>query len=285
VGCWTRRCRGGPPRTPWSGGARSPGRPVAVGAGRPEHEDVRVCALVAVIACGVLAVPATARSDPFSTATQQQADAAISDAQALASQELAASSSVVATAAASEPESVPTSAAGVEREAAKAVSDVIASATAAPTSATATPPPREQRPASPPAAHRNHHRPPPRGRRSAAHVTTPGWAGPAAAGPSSLRATSGAPPAPASAAQRSRRSATPDHSAGSGPHRLPPVPMPPQGLNGGAEGGGSGTPTPLLVGALAAALLFVLFEFLSRLLPRSAFRKPRRLVLPPWHPG
>jgi len=60
--------------------------------------------------------------------------------------------------------------------------------------------------------------------------------------------------------------------------------VPPQNSNGSAEGG-SGTTAPLLVAALTAALFYFFFEFLSRLLPRSAFRKRRRLALPPWHPG
>lgn len=244
---------------------------------------MRVCALVAVIACGVLAVPATARSDPFSSGTaQQQANAAISDAQALAAQELTTTSSLVSSAVAGEPASGPTSAAGFERETAKTVSTVIASVRAAPTTATAAPAapaPREQRPASRPAAHPSRHRSAPRAHRRAAPVVP---AEPAAEDASNLLATGAAPSGkhPRAAARR-HGSASLDRSA----HRLPPLPLPPQGLNGPAAGGGSGTPAPLLVGALAAALLFVLFEFLSRLLPRSAFRKPRRLALPPWHPG
>jgi hypothetical protein len=42
---------------------------------------------------------------------------------------------------------------------------------------------------------------------------------------------------------------------------------------------------PLLVAALAAALALASFPFTSRLLPRLAFRKPRRVVLAVWHPG
>ena len=292
------RRRGGSPRvagsaaaeegfleTPLPGGGRSPGRPVAAGAGRPDHGRVRVCALVAVIACGVLAVPATARSDPFSlaqlqqdagTATidaqaLQQANTAIAHAQALASQELTAT----------RPTSGSTSTAGVE-EAAKVVSHVIASVEAASTSATVTPPPREQRPASPPAAHPSRHRSAPRLHRSAASVLSAGWARPVA-DTSSLRTTGAARSAgPPRAAARRRGSARSDRSADLGPHRLPPLPVPPQGLNGTTEGGGS-APPPLV--AALAALVLVLFEFMSRLLPRSAFRKPRRLALPPWHPG
>jgi hypothetical protein len=268
------------------GGERSPGRRVAADVGRPNNGRVRVCALVAVIACGVLAVPATARSDPFSTGNAlQQADAAMADAQTLASQELTASSSLVSKAVAIKPESVPTSAADLEKQTAQTVSDVIASVGVAPTSAAATPQGQSpssqgQSTASPRSAHRNRHRSAPRVHRSAALVNPARWGGLAADGSSSLRATGATPSA---AAPSGRGSATPDRSARPEPHHLPPPPVPPQNPSGTAAGG-SGTTAPLTVAALAAVLL-VLFEFLSRLLPRSAFRKPRRLVLPPWHPG
>jgi hypothetical protein len=279
------------------GGGRSPKRTVAAAAGRSDHGCVRVCALVAVIACGVLAVPATARSDPFGTVqalqqanttattyaqAQQQADTAIGDAQALASQELAATSSLVSKAVVGGP----ASAAGVEKEAAKTVSGAIASVRATAKSAMATPPTqRETSPASPPVSHPRRHRTSPRAHRGAASVAPAGWARPAASGTSSLRTTGAAPSAgPTRATARSRGSTTSDRGGRPGPHRLPPLPVPSQGMNGAAEGGGS-APAPLLVAALAAALFLVLFEFLSRLLPRSALRKPRRLVLPPWHPG
>jgi hypothetical protein len=42
---------------------------------------------------------------------------------------------------------------------------------------------------------------------------------------------------------------------------------------------------PLVVGALAAVLLIFVFELLRRVLSRPAIRKPRRISLPPWHPG
>jgi hypothetical protein len=255
---------------------------------------VRVCALVAVITCGVLAVPATARADPFSigqqadpaaieTQAMQQAQAAVTDAQALVSQEITAASTAAPKAMA-ERAIVPSSAAGVEKEAAKTISDALASVGAAPPTAPAAAAPREQRP-SYPAAERKRHRSALHRHRAAAPVRPSPWAVPAAHASSSLRATSVARLAAPSAAERGRGPAQPDRGSGSGPPRLPPLPVPPQGPSGSAEAGGSGTPAPLLVGALGAALLFVLFEFLSRLLPRSAFRKPRRLALPPWHPG
>jgi hypothetical protein len=67
---------------------------------------------------------------------------------------------------------------------------------------------------------------------------------------------------------------------------VPPVPVPTRDPDGTAQAGGAaGAFAPLLVAAAASALFVVLLELLSRLLPRSAFREPRRLVLPPWHPG
>lgn len=72
---------------------------------------------------------------------------------------------------------------------------------------------------------------------------------------------------------------------------LPPKPLPPappgpgQDFTSPMQTGGTGQLAPLLVAALAAALALTRFPFRTRLLPRSAFRKPRRVVLPVWHPG
>jgi hypothetical protein len=81
--------------------------------------------------------------------------------------------------------------------------------------------------------------------------------------------------------------ATPETRAGPTPQRHPPSPLPP-GPGGAALSGQSGVHgplSPLLVGALAAVLLALAFEFLPRALPLRAFRKPGHLPLPPWHPG
>jgi hypothetical protein len=51
------------------------------------------------------------------------------------------------------------------------------------------------------------------------------------------------------------------------------------------QGGGQGTSMPSLLAALAGLLLIFGFHRLPRLLPLLAFRKPRRIVLPSWHPG
>ncbi len=70
------------------------------------------------------------------------------------------------------------------------------------------------------------------------------------------------------------------------PGPLPPTPPGPEpGLTSPGQGGVPGPLLPLLVAALAAALAFASFPFLSRRLPRSAFRKPRRVALAVWAPG
>ena len=70
------------------------------------------------------------------------------------------------------------------------------------------------------------------------------------------------------------------------PRPVPPVPPgPTPGFTSPIQAGGSGSFAPLLVAALAAALALASFPFTSRLLPRLAFRKPRRVVLAVWHPG
>lgn len=74
--------------------------------------------------------------------------------------------------------------------------------------------------------------------------------------------------------------------AGAVPQRLPPAPLPPRpDMTSSGQGGGQGSVQPLLLAALAAVLGFFLLSLLPRVLPRPAFRKPRRIVLPPWHPG
>jgi hypothetical protein len=73
--------------------------------------------------------------------------------------------------------------------------------------------------------------------------------------------------------------------AGALPQHPPPVPLPPQDATSSAQGGGQGPLMPLVVGALSAVMLFFAFELLRRVLSRPAIRKPRRISLPPWHPG
>jgi hypothetical protein len=74
--------------------------------------------------------------------------------------------------------------------------------------------------------------------------------------------------------------------AGAVPQRLPPAPLPPRpDMTSSGQGGGQGSVQPLLLVALATVLGFFTLSLLPRVLPRPAFRKPRRIVLPPWHPG
>lgn len=106
----------------------------------------------------------------------------------------------------------------------------------------------------------------------AAALTTPraAPAGESSSSRSSRRGRSGAAPAGAVLPQRP----------------LPPVPPGPgQDVTAPAQAGGQGQLVPLLVAALAAVLVFTRFPFRTRLVPRSAFRRPRRVVLPVWHPG
>ena len=249
----------------------------------------RACVLVVAVAFGVLAVPALARADPGSSTTQQlmqQAGAVMNNAQALASQQVAATSSAASEAMASTPASVPRSVAGVEKAATKAVSDAMATVGAASVgSALTPPPPASHRPVSHPAQHLHRHRNAARAHNGQARNLSSQGSGRAVGTTSSVRAIGLPPPAAPRHSAGHRGSAARDRSAGVGPHRLPPVPTPPQGLSGSAEASGAGSWAPLLFAAFAAALFVILFELLSRLLPGSAFRKPRRLALPPWHPG
>jgi hypothetical protein len=56
-------------------------------------------------------------------------------------------------------------------------------------------------------------------------------------------------------------------------------------MSSAGQGGGQGLLLPLVLGALAALLALFGFALLPRVLPLPAFRKPRRIVLPPWRPG
>jgi hypothetical protein len=110
-------------------------------------------------------------------------------------------------------------------------------------------------------------------------------AGPAEITPSLASTTPQAEPV----GDRVERSRTPDRTAGgiSGPQRLPqqsPVPRPDAGAPGTSGGGGSAPLLPL-IGALAAGFALFGFRVHRRRLPRTAFLKPRRLVLAVWHPG
>jgi hypothetical protein len=83
----------------------------------------------------------------------------------------------------------------------------------------------------------------------------------------------------AKAAPRPQRSAAPGR-----PLPAPPSPSRPDASSAGQSEGQS-TPVPSLLAALAGVLLIFGLNFLPRTLPKSAFRKPRLVALPPWHPG
>jgi hypothetical protein len=97
--------------------------------------------------------------------------------------------------------------------------------------------------------------------------------------PSPARPSPAAAPRPAKASPRPERSAPPQ------PPRLP-GPMPPRpDASSFGQSGGQNAPVPLLLATLLGVLTVFALHFLPRLLPLLAFRKPRRIVLPSWHPG
>jgi hypothetical protein len=105
-----------------------------------------------------------------------------------------------------------------------------------------------------------------------------------------LAAGATAPPQAEPVGGRVERSRTPDKPAAGAfslPQRLPPqspLPQPDAGAPGAGGGGGS-SPLLLLFGALTAGFALFGFRFHPRRLPRTAFLKPRRVVLAVWHPG
>jgi hypothetical protein len=92
---------------------------------------------------------------------------------------------------------------------------------------------------------------------------------------------------PPLAARAQTDKAAPRHQRSAPPDRPPaPVPVPPRPDSSSAgQSGGQGTPGPSVIAGLSALLFVFGFQFLPRLLPLLAFRKPRRIVLPAWHPG
>jgi hypothetical protein len=88
----------------------------------------------------------------------------------------------------------------------------------------------------------------------------------------------------ARASPRPAGAAPPDRNTAPGPPPPPPGPNRPDTSSAG-QSGGQGFLLPLVLATLAAALAIFGFALLPRVLPLPAFRKPRRIVLPPWHPG
>lgn len=121
------------------------------------------------------------------------------------------------------------------------------------------------------------------------------------AGPAAARETAPAAAAPPPRAADFGRAAVvrPTHRAagaraerkapaGAQPQRLPPDRSPPRPdptSSASGAGGGQNPPVPLLLVALAAVFGLFRSRFLPRVLPQLAFRKPRHLGLPSWHPG
>jgi hypothetical protein len=267
----------------------------ATGAGR--RRIGRASVVVGVIVCGLLG-PATARAaDPFGAASVvQQLDAAVATAPL---QQLDAATSA-ATGALSSQASNPAAVAPVESAATKTL-EVATKQAAAIASTAAADTKRDIQataPASPSASRqaartgnadrlRHHAR---RARRSASPLRVPSTVPTSTENRVAPVPTMSWTSASAKRAE-SRRGpgarATPESRAGPTPQRFPPSPLPP-GPGGSAlsgQGGVHGPMTPLLIGALAAALLMLAFEFLPRALPLRAFRKPGHVPLPPWHPG
>jgi hypothetical protein len=92
-------------------------------------------------------------------------------------------------------------------------------------------------------------------------------------------------PSPAAAPRPAKASPRPQPSAPPQPPRLP-GPMPPRpDASSSGQAGGQNAPVPLLFATLLGVLAVFALHFLPRLLPLLAFRKPRRIVLPSWHPG
>jgi hypothetical protein len=138
-------------------------------------------------------------------------------------------------------------------------------------------------------------RPEPRAKRARA-VPSAGATGrhasltPAAATAANTAVTTTPEAAPAEVRPSARppgaRAADDSPAGATSPRPLPPVPPgPAPGLTAPGQGGVPGPLLPLLIAAFAAALAFASFPFMSRRLPRSAFRKPRRVALAVWHPG
>jgi hypothetical protein len=266
----------------------------------------RVCAVVGAILCGVLVAPGMARAaDPFGTEQLlAEADAAMAQATAQISQQTAqASAQVSPTTATTHPSqepakswssAAPSSSSAVSAqpiaqveaavsmavtEAAKVASSVGSAASTKATSGAAAP----AQPARGPVT-RKARRPAHREKASTARPALP-----RISEQSTLQNVATPRVALSTSAQvhpsDTRRSPKP--VAGAVPQRLPPLPLPPRPdtTSSGQGGGGQGPPVQLVVGALAALLLLLGFQLLPRVLPRPAFRKPRRIALSPWHPG
>jgi len=254
----------------------------------------RVIAIIA-IACGALAAPGTARAaDPFGVA--HEVNAAMSEATSVVTQAVTAAPQAASPApkgkswdsaghtSGTSPATLIASAAGKALEAA---AQEAASATSAATESTVQPFAASGPPAEPSARVKRH-----ASKRNARRVTSrrsvsvtlaseSGEAFARASVTSSSTLVTGSARVERAGDARPRRT----NPAGVAPQHLPPVPLPPRDVTTSGQAGGQGPLMPLVVGALAAVVLFLVFELMRRVLSRPAIRRPRRISFPPWHPG
>ena len=253
----------------------------------------RACAVGGAIVCG-LVLPATAHAaDPFGTPQiAQQVDAAVAEATAMVPQ--ASGSAVPPVSSKKTLEAATKSLEVATKQAAALASNAVAEAQRETQSAAGASVPAVSGDVARPTvkAHRRTtgHRARTARRssapqsalrpRSSLFAATDGGAARLLASPSA--APMGRPQNSGAPASR----VTPKPTRPSLPQRPPPLPLPPQpGSALAGQAGGNGPLTPLVVGALAAVLLMMAFDFLPRALPQKAFRKPRPIALLPWHPG
>jgi len=244
----------------------------------------RACALGGAIACGLFA-PAIARAaDPFGTAQiATEVNAAVAQATAMVPRAPAAAVA-------------PVESAKTLEAATKSLEVATKQAAAIASSATAEAQRQTQSVVgvSAPAA-KGHRRTTGHRARTAGRSSAPRSRLSPGSGllPSTESDVAGPPDSPSAAltgrAQGTRApasSASPKPTRPSVPERSPPLPLPPgPGAALSGQAGSHGPLMPLVLGALAAVLLMMAFEFLPRALPPKAFRKPRLIALTPWHPG
>ncbi len=264
-------------------------------AGRGVPWLARVCALAGAIVCGGLAGPGTARAaGPGGIDVSAEVEAALAEVDAVVPQAPARQEqSVTLNDAGATTGNIPAppAAESVEKEAAAATQPVamaasapIATTPASPESAPAAPlgagPAREHGPAK---VSGRPKRPP-----SVVGVVSRTTLLSSAQSTTDVVVTSRVTLVTREARSPRPPRARAQHNAPAGavPQRLPPAPLPPRpDMTSSGQGGGQGSVQPLLLAALAAVFGFFTLSLLPRVLPRPAFRKPRRIVLPPWHPG
>jgi hypothetical protein len=267
---------------------------VAGAAGRGVPWLARVCALAGAIVCSGLAGPGTARAaGPGGIDVSAEIETALAEVdavvpQAPARQEQSVTLNVAGATTVNIP--APPAAESVETEAA-AVTQPIAMAASAPITTMPTSP--ESAPAAPPAALAREHGAAKVSGRPRRPQSVVGVVSRTALLSSAKSTTDVVVTSRVTLVTREARSPRPPRAraqhnapAGAVPQRLPPAPLPPRpDMTSSGQGGGQGSVQPLLLVALAAVLGFFTLSLLPRVLPRPAFRKPRRIVLPPWHPG